>query len=75
MSVILGVSGSEVARATANLLAKGASLGTARDRAHNEGPTDENMLALRNARGDLEVAAIEYTRAVDRLGVARARAA
>lgn len=68
-------SGSEVARLRARLLAKGANYGTASERVRLEGPTEENMLALRNSTGDLEVAALEYSDAVRRLGVARERAA
>lgn len=71
----MNTSGSEVARLRARLLAKAGNYGTAQGRVLTEGATEDNLLALRNAVGDLELAAFEYTSAYHRLADARERAA
>ena len=53
-----------LAHARARLYALARNLATASERLHNEGPTEVNVDAVRNASGDLEEAAIDFAAAI-----------
>ena len=53
-----------LAHARARLYALARNLATASERLHNEGPTEVNVDAVRNASGDLDQAAMEFAEAV-----------